>query len=271
MLLAFSLGAIANAQVVNPSFESDPNYSTTITGWQRSGHGFTANTALFSTPTKGTYQAVMATGLDGQFNEPAGSGVAAGAAETFLGLSAGSLAAVGNGDVAMISSITQTIHLDAGDKLSFDYNFLTNAVYNDHTAANADFAIRPDADANDFGFFTVSGGAISSVTKLIDVFYGYQNTSSAQDGFNTGFVPTPSTDPFFSESGYQTYTYTATATGNYKIGFGVTDAYTGSSNPLVNSGLEIDNVRVVAAVPEPATMAALGLGVAALLRRRKRA
>ncbi|MEQ1906859.1 MAG: PEP-CTERM sorting domain-containing protein [Pirellulaceae bacterium] len=32
----------------------------------------------------------------------------------------------------------------------------------------------------------------------------------------------------------------------------------------------VDNVAVQAAVPEPATMAALGLGVAALLRRRKK-
>lgn len=38
-----------------------------------------------------------------------------------------------------------------------------------------------------------------------------------------------------------------------------------------NVGLGIDNVRIASPVPEPATMAALGVGLAALLRRRRRA
>jgi len=63
---------------------------------------------------------------------------------------------------------------------------------------------------------------------------------------------------------YTQYSYTATATNNNVLSF-LTDTLNTTTGNIL-----IDDVSVEA-VPEPATMAVLGLGAAAMLRRRKRA
>jgi len=63
---------------------------------------------------------------------------------------------------------------------------------------------------------------------------------------------------------YTQYSYTAIATGNNVLSF-LTDTLNTTTGNIL-----IDDVSVEA-VPEPATMAVLGLGAAAMLRRRKRA
>jgi len=107
LLAAFvSGGTLSQAQILNPSFEAGGG---SLTSWGASGHAFATTTALFPTPTQSTHEAVVATDLDGSFGEPAGTGVSQATAETFLGLTAGSLPGVGNGNVTKISSIDQTV------------------------------------------------------------------------------------------------------------------------------------------------------------------
>ena len=234
------------------------------------GDAFLSTTARFSTPAAGTYQATLATATDGQLGEHAGNGVAAATAETFLGVTSGSLSNVGNGRASQVSAVRQTIPLNVGDKLLFDYDFLTDEVYKATDPSLSVFDTRPDANRNDFGFLSYAVGGTSSVTKLIDTFYGYSSTGPGQSQFNTGLKPTPDTDPLFSESGYLLYTFTAPVSGSYAFGFGVANGETGQAGTSGSpSGLLVDNLRIVPAVPEPASMAALGLLV--VVRWRKRA
>ena len=131
------------------------------------------------------------------------------------------------------------------------------------------FNTQPDASRNDLGFLSYRLGALSNVTKIVDTFDGY--TPGTNITFGTSFVPTPDTDPLFSETGYRLYTFLAPVTGSYTFGFGVSTGESGGvGTSAVPSGILVDNFRVVP-VPEPATFALLGLPALALLRRRERA
>lgn len=269
LIATFAASVAAHAQVVNGSFEqSASENSTVIPGFASVGNAFLSSTAHFSTPSDGAFQATLATALDGQYGEHAGTGTSAAAAETFLGLNA-PLSSLGNGRVSEVSAIRQTLSLNAGDQLLFDFNFLTDEVYKATNPALSTYDKRPGADRNDFGFFSYAVGGASSATKLIDTFYGYSSTGPGQSDFVTGLSPTPDTDPLFSESGYLLFTFTAPTTGSYTLRFGVANGETGtegtSSTP---SGLLVDNLRIVP-VPEPTSMAALGLGLLAAARRRR--
>lgn len=280
LLAALVSAGGAQAQVANGSFENLASENgTVIAGWGTIGNAFTSSTARFSTPTSGTYQATLATTLDGQYGEPAGSGASASSAEAFLGLSGGSLTGVGNGGASLVSAISQTVHMNAGDQFIFSYNFLTNEVVETNDPNSSAFDRRPDASRNDFGFFSFSLGGTSSVTKLIDTFYGYNSTGPGPSDFDTGFTITPNSDPLVSESGYLTFTFTASTAGDYLFGLGVANAERGTPGTSgINSGMLFDNVRYVPFVappggttPAPAAMMAFGVGMLGRARRRKRA
>lgn len=171
------------------------------------------------TPTHGTYQAVLETLQDE-------TGVNSSTLEQFLGLSSGSLTGAVEG-----SAIKQTITVNAGDKLTFSWNFLTNEV-----PANAEY--------NDFAFFSLSN--INQLANTYDAtFFSFSRLAQ--------------------QTGYQPYTYNFATAGTYTLGFGVVDV----GDTTVNSALLVDNVKLTP-VPEPTTMLGIlmgmGFGYAAKMR-----
>lgn len=156
-------------------------------------------TASFGvSPTDGNFQALLST---------TGFGVSDSTIENFLGISFGTLDGLGNGDATAGATIQlNSITVEAGDILSFDWNFLTNEL--------------TPTFFNDFAFV-----AIDEVSTLADT--------------NSAFV----FSPFFffnEETGYQQFEFTFESAGTFDIGFGVVDA----EDTVVDSGLLLDNIRI---------------------------
>ncbi len=157
--------------------------------------------------------------------------------EEFLELSPGSLEDLSGSFVAEGSAMKQTFLANAGDVLTFDFNFLTNEFI-------------PDEEFNDFSFVSLSG-----LDLLADTF--------------SPFVDSLTT--FFKETGYQSRSYEITKTGTYTLGFGVADAEDFGGL----SGLLVDNVKLTAraSIPEPTTTLGLfasAFGAFSLLKKRQR-
>ena len=123
--------------------------------------------------------------------------------EFFLGLNPGDLSGVEEGSV-----IQTKLSVKAGDKLSFDWNFMTNETSE----------LLPTS-YNDHAFMIVN----SQVIKLANV----ADSRSASSLFN-------------SETGLQSYTYEFIEAGNYNIGFGVFDL-----DDIINSSaLSVSNITL---------------------------
>ncbi|MFM6897091.1 MAG: PEP-CTERM sorting domain-containing protein, partial [Microcystis panniformis] len=140
------------------------------------------------------------------------------------------------------SAIKQTFNANAGDVLSFYWNFLT-----DEDANNIDY--------NDFAFFTLN----NTLYSLADV--------------QSSFLVNPSFSHLAKETGYQLYTIPILVTGDYTLGFGVVDVdKTGGGDNTINSALLVDNIKLtnIAKVPEPDTIFGLllTLGLASKCKRK---
>lgn len=201
---------IVHAVTLNGSFETG-NFDN----WATSGQTSVEDSGFGVTPTDGDKQATLQTLQDS-------TGTTASEIETFLGLSTGTLT---NQGATEGSAITQTITANAGDTLSFSWNFLTDQ--------------DPDPTFNDLAFFTLN----SNLTE------------------NTNIPNTASFSILAKETEYQSFSYTISSSGTYTLGFGIVDR----GDTTVNSALLVDNVQIQAsAVPEPMTIlgsfAALGFG-----------
>jgi hypothetical protein len=177
-------------------------------------------------PVEGAFQALITNGL---------GSVSQGSLETFFGLTAGALDALGSGDATQGSGIQQSFTANAGETVTFFFNFLTNEA-------------TPEPIFNDSSFVVRDG-----VATLL------RNTTGA-------FFPAPGAF-FFEQTLYAQFSYVVPTTGTHTLGFGVVDV----GDSIIDSGLLVDSV--VAPIPEPGTLALLGLGCLAAarqLRRRKR-
>jgi hypothetical protein len=221
---SISLGVVAavqpaSAQLVNGGFETG-----NFTGWTTTGNASIQTSAFGSGPTEGTFEALLSTG------DPT---VPDFSLEAFLGLAPGSLDNLGNGNATDGSAIRQTFLAEAGDILTFDWNFLTNE--------------GTPSFFNDFSFVSLS--VLSELGDTTSIFMN-------------------SLTPFNQETGFQTFSFTIPTTGTYTLGLGVTDV----ADNIVDSGLLVDNVKLTS-VPEPtSTFGVLALGAfgAGSLLKRKR-
>lgn len=124
-IILLCLFQIATAQadvVLNGGFESG------LANWSAAGDVLAVGAGMGSGPVQGAGQALLTTAsLLGDGHNFSGSDAAAvGALEAFLGLAPGSLDALAPAGAAVEgSALRQTFTAQAGDKLSFHYNFLT--------------------------------------------------------------------------------------------------------------------------------------------------
>jgi hypothetical protein len=212
----------AQAVILNGGFETGD-----FTGWTTTGTTSIETAAFGSGPTEGTSQALLST---------VGTAATDSDLETFLGLAAGSLDGLGNGDAIEGAAIKQTFSASAGDLLSFDWNFLTNE--------------STPSTFNDFAFVT-----INPTSELADT------------GFATFFS---SPTPFDEETGFSTFSFPIAATDSYTLGIGVVD----EGDVVISSGLLIDRVSLTSSngtvIPEPTSMLLFGLGSLSALGARNR-
>ena len=158
------------------------------------------------------------------------------------------------------SAITQTFTVQAGQRISFEWDFLTNQTYNDGTADS----VAPSAANDDFSFASIVFGGSSQVMKLADVFDGFQTDSGNGGGFDTAFTITPPSDPFISETGFHTFSFYCEFDRRVYARHRRGGVWLAGNEDGVNSGLLVDHVQVT---PEPASMVCL-LGMSIRLTRR---
>lgn len=212
--LLFSPSLLDAGLITNRSFETGD-----FTGWNTLGITSVVDSGYGVSPTDGSFQALM---------KATSAAPTASAIETFLGLSSGRLTEISNAnggtDAIGGSAISQQITATAGEKLTFDWNFLTD-----------EFAEEPVF--RDFAFFSLTSQ--NNGAFIADTFHPDLASSSSE---------------FSLETGYNSTTITFNSSGTYMLGFGVVAV----EDNLVDSGLLIDNVEFSsAAVPEANAFTAL--------------
>jgi hypothetical protein len=245
-ILASLLPTTAKAAIINGSFENG------LDDWQTIGD-YRVDSA------QGNSQAFLSTAfnevisVDSNGQEIRGgnaspvtfiTGVAENSLEGFLGVSQFF------GDSSLTNSIEgsavkQTFAANAGETVSFSWNFLTNEAVGDN--ANSNF--------NDFAFVTLSDNSQNLFFRLADT--------------TTEFLAS-SNPSFFEETGFQTFSYTLPTGGEYTLGIGVVDV----GEPTVISGLLIDDVQASPqAIPETNSAVSLlllaAMGGVYILKRRQ--
>ncbi len=215
---------------------ASPSYAAIINGgfdtgdfaeWTTIGNTNIETAEFGSGPTEGTYGALV-TNSSGSIAVPG--------LETFLGLELGSLTDLGNGITYNGSAIKQTFTANAGDILTFDWNFLKKE--------------EPDPIFNDFAFVSVN------------------SLSTLASPLKSSLVPFSNVDQQFDQqTKFQSSSFTIPNTGTYALGLGVVNVTDTSGD----SGLLVDNVSLKP-IPEPSsvlgtlTLGALGAGL--LLKRK---
>jgi hypothetical protein len=201
--------------LTNGGFESGD-----FSGWLTAGDVVTDNGSFGGGgPTEGEVQALLTTVSDLDLDTYAGDGspglsfidaISADELEIFLGLAPGELHALTGKNVIEGSAIMQSFSLNAGDSITFDWNFLT-----DEPSSNFE---------SDLALVTVDG----VLTVLAD-----RNSLL----HSTGGI-------FLNDTGFSSFFHDFTSSGTHTIAFVIVDV----DNTVGASGLLVDNISIVAAV-----------------------
>jgi Ca2+-binding RTX toxin-like protein len=202
-------------------------------GWSTVGDASVVDDAVGVVPPEGDFQALL-NSVDGSD----GSALQA-ELETFAGVAAGTLDNLENAaDAVDGAAIKKTVTVEAGDTLSFQWNFVTNdgfgeLTFNDTTVVLNDFAfvLIVDADGN-----VINAGE----TILIDE--------------KTGNLVQSSAEGFDFESGYQQFSFTFSEAGQFTVAIGVVDA----GDAEFNSGLLVDDFSIALAIDNNALLGVIG-------------
>ncbi|VEP17863.1 Peptidase domain protein (modular protein) [Hyella patelloides LEGE 07179] len=190
---------ISNIAIENGDFETG-----TFAEWRTIGDTSIETEDFGTGPSEGAFQALLTNGAG-----DSGGSVVDSDLEEFLNLAPGVLDGFGNGDVTEGSAIKQTFTANAGDILTFDWNFLTNEA-------------TPGDTFNDFAFFSINPLTI----ELADT---------------TSFLFLETLAPDFSEeTGYQTNSIAISESGTYTLSFGIVDV----GDDAVDSALLVDNIQI---------------------------
>jgi hypothetical protein len=244
------------AATLNGGFEDG------FSGWETIGNYRIESSAFGINPVEGKSQAFLSTayqevvGLDVNFNPIIGGNAVPvdfisgfSSLEEFLEISTffgnTSLDSIATATPIEGSAIKQTFTAAAGQRLTFNWNFLTNESVDSTAVDNFTFP-----QFNDFAFVSIKSDSFSQLFSLANTVSGF--TDSATN--------------FTNETGYRQFSYTVPTTGTYTLGIGVVDV----GEPTRVSGLLVDNVEV----PEPGSTLALlvggALGTAATRMRNKK-
>ena len=167
--------------------------------WSARGETEVVTVAIGSQPTQGEQQALLRTSQDAPTRF---------SLENFLGLGRFALDRVGNGSVTRGSVVKRELEVEAGSRIEFDWNFLT-----DEPRING---------FDDFSFVSI----------VPDI--GVIELASVAD------VEQPSSTSFARESGYQNFSYTFERGGTYTLGMGAVN----SESRFNDSALLVDNLLV---------------------------
>ena len=204
----------ATGFIGNGSFETGD-----FSNWNTIGDTSIETEDLGVFPTDGTSQALITSGAS-----DSGGSVVDSDLEEFFDLPIGSLDGLTGGDATEGSAIKQTFTAEAGDVVSFDWNFLTNES-------------TPNGSFNDTGFVSVNG-------------FTFELADTSAD-----FSDAADVEGFSSQTGTETLTFSIATAGTYTIGFGAVDV----GDSAVDSGLAIDNINIASSGGDASTSASFGM------------
>ena len=180
-----------------------------------------------------------------------------------------------NGGGTGVFTVTATDAVAWNGMAAFGYDNWTGAATS--TTDNAMTASSDFAGTSPNGFDTVASanvGGLGFTGLVLDYDVNFQNFAGGADrlevyaGANLIFTHTADTGALFSHPGVH-FTHSLASVDN--TNFALKFRYVDETANAFEWYAQVDNAVVSGtAVPEPATMAALGLGVAALLRRRRK-
>ncbi len=222
-ILVAAVCALVTPQLATAAVINGSFETGDLTGWTVVGSAQAPDASIGVTPTVGTYQGyIETTGNYTQYAPPI---------EASLGITDSTLNGLGFTEFVNGTAISQDVTVSAGDTLTFDWNFLTDE-------------LDEDPLYNDFAYFTIDSAA-------------YLLASRNGSTYDTGSPPVG----FDGQTGWDSGSYTFTAAGTYKIGFGVFNVHDAGHNSV----LLLDNISLP--VPEPTSFVLLAIGLSAVCLR----